>query len=78
MDNNDDIEDVIREEERRGRRPIDFAARKERTKALWDMQVFLNIRTETEFLSAMCDQFGLPADSPRILACLQIWRDYRS
>ena len=74
---NKDIEEVMKKETRRGRRPIDLEARRERVERLRDMQKLLEVATEEEFRKAM-RAAGLRDGDPRFLAALQIWRNYRS
>ena len=71
------LEDVMREEGRRGRRPIDLEARRKRAEKLTDMRKLLTIATEEEFLRAM-RAVGLTDDSPELLDALRIWREFRS
>jgi hypothetical protein len=72
-----DLREVIGEEGRRGRRPIDLGARRERKEKLFTLRKLLEIGTEAEFVKAM-RAFGLREDSPEFLASLEIWHDYRS
>jgi hypothetical protein len=78
MDDNKqrELEEVIREEAGRGRRPIDFDARRERTQLLQDFRKLLALATEEEFVEAM-RAAGLKDGSPELSKALQIWREYR-
>ena len=71
-----DLEEVMREEARRGRRPIDLEARRKRTERLTDMGKLLTLATEEEFLRAM-RAAGLTDGSPELLEALRIWREFR-
>jgi len=66
----------MREETRRGRRPIDLETRRKRAEKLADMRKLLTIATEEEFVRAMRDA-GLSADSPEFLKALRAWREFR-
>ena len=72
-----DLEDVMREEKSRGRRPIDLQARRKRVEKLKDFRDLLSLATEDEFRKAMHD-LGLTDGSPRFLEALRIWRGYGS
>ena len=69
-----DLEQVIKQEGRRGRRPIDLEARRKRTERLADMRKLLLIATREEFLEAM-RAAGLNDDSPGFLEALRIWSE---
>jgi hypothetical protein len=71
-----DLEEVIREDTARGRRRIDFEARRERAQLLQNFRKLLSLATEEEFLKAM-RAAGLRDGSPELLEALQIWRGYR-
>jgi hypothetical protein len=71
-----DLEEVIREETGRGRRRIDFDARRERAQLLRDFRKHLALSTEEEFVNAM-RAFGLRDGSPELSEVLRIWRGYR-
>ena len=72
-----DLEEVTREEGRRGRRPIDLEARRKRAEKLADIRKLLTIATEEEFVSAM-RAVGLTDGSQELLEALRIWREFRS
>jgi hypothetical protein len=71
-----DLEDVIKKETRRGRRPIDLDARRKRVEMLSDFRKLLTLATEEEFIQAM-RAVGLRDGSPQFLDALKIWRDFR-
>ena len=71
-----DLEDVMRKETRRGRRPMDLDARRKRVQMLNDLRKLLTIATEEEFIQAM-RAVGLRDGSPQFLDALKIWRGYR-
>ena len=71
-----ELDEVMREEARRGRRPIDLEARRKRTERLTDMGKLLTLATDEEFLRAM-RAAGLTDGSPELLEALRIWREFR-
>jgi hypothetical protein len=71
-----DLEDVMRTESRRGRRPVDLGARQKRNEKLQGMRTYLAIATEEEFVKAMRG-VGLREGSPEFLEALRIWHEYR-
>ena len=71
----DDISDVRRQEERRGRRPIDLEARKQSRKQREACRTYLYIATEEEFVNAM-RALGIREDSPAFLKALAAWREF--
>lgn len=71
-----DLEEVIRREAGRGRRPIDFESRRKRAERLKDARRLLDLATEEELLRAM-RAAGLADGSPEFLEALRIWRGYR-
>jgi hypothetical protein len=72
-----DLEDVMRTESRRGRRPVDIEARQKRNVLLEDMRKLLLIGSEGEFLKAM-RAAGLLDGSPELLDALKAWREFQS
>lgn len=72
-----DLEEVMRKETRRGRRPIDLESRRKRNEKLKDLRQLLMIATEEEFIRAM-RAVGLRDGSPQFLEALRIWRGFRS
>jgi hypothetical protein len=71
-----DLEDVIKTESRRGRRPVDLEARRKRDELLNDMRKLLMIRNEEEFLNAT-RAAGLRDGSKEFEKVLRIWREFR-
>ena len=71
-----DLDDVIREETRRGRRPIDIEERRRQERFRREFRMYLRIPTEKEFIEAML-AFGLREDSPQMNEALMIWRTFR-
>jgi hypothetical protein len=71
-----DLEEVIRKETGRGRRPIDLETRRKHAEKLEVMRKLLAIATEEEFVKAMRG-VGLRDESPEFLEALRIWRGYR-
>lgn len=76
-DRENDLHEVMKQEKRRGRRPIDFEAGKKRAQILRDMRKLLENATEEEFVAAI-RAAGLHDGSPEFLEALRIWRGYRS
>ncbi len=72
-----DIDDVILEETRRGRRPVDQAALRKRRELLRDLRWLLDFGEETEFLKAI-RALGLQDGSPEFLNAVQLWRRHRA
>ena len=72
-----DVDEVMKLEKQRGRRPIDFEARRKRTQLLRDMKKLLETATELEFLEAM-RVVGMREGSPGWLEAMRIWRENRS
>jgi hypothetical protein len=48
-----DVDEVMKQEKQRGRRPIDFEGRRKRTQLLRDMKKLLETASEPEFLEPM-------------------------
>ena len=72
-----DLEDVMRTESRRGRRPVDIEARQKHNLLLDDMRKLLLIGSEEEFLKVM-RAAGLRDGSPDFLDALKAWREFQS
>ena len=70
-----DLEDVMRGESRRGRRPVDLDARRKRNELLNEMHKMLLIGTEEELVKAM-RAAGLRDGSAQFEEVLRIWREY--
>ena len=73
MVENDDIQDVMKSERRRGRRPIDIDARRERDELLKILRELLKERDERGFMQAM-RAYGWSDDSAEFQRALKIWR----
>jgi len=71
-----DLEEVIRKETGRGRRPVDFETRKVRSQRLADMRKLLTLANKGEFTNAM-RAAGLSDGSPEFEEALRIWSAYR-
>jgi ABC-type nitrate/sulfonate/bicarbonate transport system substrate-binding protein len=74
VDDPDQIERIMAEEKRRGRRPTHSEARKRKLERLFT--TLLDRATEEEFLKAMRD-LGLSPDSEQHRDALKIWRENR-
>lgn len=68
-----DIQDVMREEKSRGKRPVDTKARQLRQQRLKALQEALKARTEREFLEAI-RELGYGDDPEKLREALKIWR----
>ena len=71
-----ELGDVIREETRRGRRPIDIEERKRQAQLKREFRMYLRIATEQEFREAM-RALGLRDGSRQLDQALKIWRTFR-
>jgi hypothetical protein len=71
-----ELDDVIREETRRGRRPVDIEERRRQEQIKRELRMYLRIATEEEFRDAM-RALGLPDGSPQLDQALEIWRTFR-
>jgi hypothetical protein len=76
MDKEKDVQDVRKQEGRRGRRPIDLEAQKQYREQLAKMRRLLEISTEEEFVKAML-AYGMVEGSEEFLTSLRTWREYR-
>jgi hypothetical protein len=76
-DDKNDIDEVMKQEKRRGRRPIDFETGKRRAQTLKAMRKLLESASEEEFVTAI-RAAGLHDGSAEFLEALRIWREYRS
>lgn len=68
-----DLNDVIREERSRGRRPISAEAQRRRRQLLQDFADMLKHGTEEDFLEAI-RALGLKDGSPQFQEALETWR----
>ena len=73
-DEDTDLNDVIKEEQSRGRRTLDMKTRRERQKLLRDLRRLLNSGDERGFLQAM-RSVGLKDGSPEFLEAWRVWRE---
>jgi hypothetical protein len=71
-----ELDDVIREETRRGRRPIDIEERRRQAQLKRDLRMYLRIAIEQEFREAM-RALGLRDGSRQLEQALTIWRTFR-
>jgi hypothetical protein len=71
-----DVQDVLKEEGRRGRRPTDLQGQRAYREQLAKMRRLLEISTEQEFVNAML-AYGMVEGSEEFLVSLQTWREYR-
>ena len=71
-----ELDDVIREETRRGRRPIDIEERRRQAQLKRELRMYLRIATEQEFREAM-RALGLGDGSRQLEQALMIWRTFR-
>jgi hypothetical protein len=71
-----ELDDVMREETRRGRRPIDIEERRRQAQLKRDLRMYLRIATEQEFREAM-RALGLRDGSRQLDQALTIWRTFR-
>jgi len=73
-DEDTDLNDVIKEEQSRGRRTLDMKTRRERQQLLRDLRRLLNSGDERGFLQAM-RSVGLKDGSPEFLEAWRVWRE---
>lgn len=71
-----EIKDVMRQEIRRGRRPVDADEQRKRRKLARDFGSLLRLATETEFTRAL-RALGLRDDAPEFADALRVWRENR-
>ena len=71
-----DIQDVVREERSRGRRPIDSDALRRRRVLLKDFRELLRIDRRGDFEEAILD-LGIERGSPLFEDAVQIWDETR-
>ena len=78
MDEKDpsDLEDVIREERSRGRRPIDTEAQRKRRERLKMCRELLQYSSEREVREVIF-AYGLEDGSPEFLEVIRVWRAWR-
>lgn len=73
MPDDRDIEDLRRQESRRGRRPVDIEAKRQRQRYLAALRKIVEEGTEEDLKLAL-RQIGLTEDSPEYAEALRIWR----
>lgn len=73
----DDIREVMAEESRRGKRPLDAKARKERADLLQYVRDALRAKTEAEFLEAIRG-LQIAEDPKRLEDAVKLWRSFSS
>jgi len=71
-----DLDDVIREETRRGRRPVDIGTVRQKRERLALLKRLLTLATEQEFMEAI-RAFGLVEGSPEFSEALDAWHAFR-
>ena len=77
MDDKDkDLDDVIREERSRGRRPIDTDAQRKRQERLKMCRELLQYSSEREVRETIL-AYGLEDGSAEFLEVIQVWRAWR-
>lgn len=72
----DDLDDVMREEQSRGRRPVDMDARREHETLREGFRKLLQLGDEAALRRAM-RALGLDEQSPDFLQALAVWRRQR-
>lgn len=73
-DKDQDLDDVMKEERARGRRPVDTKARRERQRLLRDLRGLIEAGDERGFLEAI-RRVGLKDGSPEFLEAWRVWRE---
>ena len=71
-----DLEDVMRSETRRGKRPIDIEERRRRAELQRDFKFLLDSASRDEFVKAI-HALGLRDGSPEFVQALSIWDETR-
>ena len=71
-----DLEDVMRAESRRGKRPIDIEERRRRTQLQRDFRTLLEEGSKEDFVKAI-RALGLRDGSPEFEQSLSIWNETR-
>ena len=69
-----DLEDVMRSETRRGKRPIDIEERRRRADLQRDFKFLLESASREEFVRAI-HALGFEAGSPQFEQALSIWNE---
>lgn len=73
----EEIEQVRKEEERRGRRPVDSATLEERRRQKAALREIFNYGTIDDLQDAM-REYGISPDSPQWVEVVRIWNDERA
>jgi hypothetical protein len=73
MDNEEDLKDVIRQEQARGRRPIDIEARRLRMRLLKAFREALKLDDEDLFRETIVHELGQLPGSPEYRHSLSAW-----
>jgi len=71
-----DLDDVVKEESRRGRRPIDIGTIRLKRERLALLRKLLTLATEEEFIEAL-RAFGLVEGTPEFSEALDAWHAFR-
>ncbi len=71
-----DIEDVVKEESRRGRRPVDIGTIRMKRERIALLKRLLAVATEEEFIEAI-RAFGLVDGTPEFSEALDAWHEFR-
>ena len=74
MSEDDDLKDVLEEEGRRGRRPIDIEARRRHNRLRKAVEETVREHDEETFKELMIHDLGLIPGSPRYERALKEWR----
>ena len=74
MSNEDDLKDVLEEQGRRGRRPVDIEARRRHNRLRKAVQETVREHDEETFKELMIHELGLIPGSPRYERALKEWR----
>ena len=72
----DEIQEARGEEERRGRRPIDIAAKRRRMILLRKFREALEWNDEERFVEAIIHELGQLPGIPEYARSMKIWRDF--
>jgi hypothetical protein len=72
-----DLQDVIHEETRRGRRPVDIGTVRLKRDRIALLKKLLTLATEEEFIEAI-RAFGLIEGSKEFSQAMDAWRGFRS
>ncbi len=71
-----DLEDIMRSETRRGKRPMDIEERRRRAELQRDFKFLLESASKEEFVKAI-HALGLRDGSPQFEQALSIWNETR-